>query len=418
MPGAFHFEKLTRYRDRAMTSFIVDDICVTAAEQAEAYRRFSSWVEEAGLKGETSAILGMQRDADGRALPPHPAWIAEMARAQGRHLEFFMELMTHWTVYDFARDRLMDGAPHECVWLNDRNRGLEECMGYLGSIVRRGADLGIRFSGLTQPGCGCPACLDFFTRNQLHWDGKELNPRVHEALLLLAREGRLAGPIAGEFIGWVPRGPTDLQLLAESGAQAVYDLTPGFPEDRFGSWDNNPDFVRIDEYISADGQGGRMAELLALGTRTLIYYTHWGCVRPDTGRGFAPFQEVAARLQRHHGERIVWMRPTEIAAYRHTERHTQLLPARDGRSFRLSIPFPPLHALSLRVLGGSGLRLRAPSGSILEPSRQLPGASGSDFDLLPENGTYTVQTAAGLQSAATHPIPPQDTPHRPETGES
>ena len=41
---------------------------------------------------------------------------------------------------------------------------------------------------------------------------------------------------------------------------------------------------------------------------------------------------VARRLKEHYADEIVWMRPSEIAAYRHAERHTALRAEKDGRA--------------------------------------------------------------------------------------
>jgi hypothetical protein len=101
--------------------------------------------------------------------------------------------------------------------------------------------------------------------------------------------------------------------------------------------------------------------------------------------GFGAFREVAARLDRHCRDRIVWMLPSQIAAYRHTERHTQVWPEADG--FRLSVPFEALHALSFRVTGAQGLKLRSPSGVEIPPS-QTAGDGSRLFEFRPESGKY------------------------------
>jgi hypothetical protein len=84
------------------------------------------------------------------------------------------------------------------------------------------------------------------------------------------------------------------------------------------------------------------------------------------------------------------MRPSQIAAYRHTERHTQVRQGRDGRSFALSVPFAPLHPLSLMVRGSAKAKLMTPGGKTLAPVERLPGEACAMFDVMPENGTYRV----------------------------
>jgi hypothetical protein len=408
---SFIVEKLLRYRDRAMAAFIMDDLSGALPEDAAAFKRFSQWVCEAGLTGECSVILGLRRTEAGKALPLAPGFAQDLLAAKD-HLDPYMEVMTHSGLYDFAADRIREGSPHEGIWLLDRSRPLEEYVEYFRHIAARAHAEGIRHAGLTLPGCGCQPCADFYTMHRIRWNAIELSPMVNQALLQVMSEGLLAGSACGVFVGSDVAGPADTHLLDERGAFGVYDLPPGVEGDHFGRWDNDPAYRDPDFYITPDGQGGRLPQLLAQGTRTLIYYGHWQSLRPDRGIGFQAFGEVAARLNRHHAGRIVWMRPSQIAAYRHTERHTEVRPAGDGaagagpseatsrpkgaatgpQSFELRIPFAPLHPVSFRVSGGPsmgpGVRIRTPDGKVLSPVDRTD--AGAIFDLLPANGRYDI----------------------------
>ena len=378
-------EKLPRHRGRIMASFIVDDVRAATDEEAGAFVRFSRWVEDAGLRGECSAICGLCRTPEGSAAPLDETYAAEVTRATSTHLDAFMEVMTLATIYDFPNDRIHPHGPHEGVWLNERTRDMEEYLAYFESTTALANAAGFRHSGLTQPGCGCPLCVGYFFGNHLCWDAKEVNSAVWDALLELARRGALAAPVAGAFVGWVPGGPTDMHVVAEDGPYAIYDVRPGTREDAFRQ-DEEAVRSNIDGYITEDGEGGRFPELIEQGTRTLIYFTHWGNIRPGGGAGFDAFQEVANRLMRHYGDRLAWMRPTEIAAYRHTERHTRLRREHDG--FWLTIPFEPSHPLTFRISGATDVRLKAPDGAEIAPSEVTAGNCALyEFD--PENGKYT-----------------------------
>jgi len=386
-------EKLTRHRDRAMASFIIDDVFGTTPGDADAYKRFSEWVEHAGLRGEASALLGYKRSENGRALPTDPGFAAEVARASHGHLDAFMEVMSHQHLYDFAADRMTTSGPHEGVWMLDVTREVDEYLSYFENIARRAQSLGFRHAGLTIPGCGCAACVDFKKRNHVQVNAGRMNPNVYQALLKLLKAGQLEGLVCGLFIGAVGEGPADVAMQIEDGAHAVYDIPPGVRGDHFGRWDNDPQYIKLDHYLSADGRSGRLPELLAQGSRTLIYYGHWQSLRPDSGVGFAGFQEIAARLKKYFASEIVWMRPTEIAAFRHTERHTQVRSINSGRAFSLAIPFAPLHALTFRVRGSAKLKLRSPSGVELAPREAFPGEACALFEFLPENGRYEILEA-------------------------
>lgn len=384
-------EKLTRFHDRAMTTFFIDDCCGHEPGDAEAFLRFSGWAEENGLKGECSAILGLKRTADGTPLPFQKSYVKEVERASSRHLDAHMEVMTHLHLFDFAAGRMRDRGAHEGVWLMDRRVSFEQYCEYFDGIARLAGQAGFRHSGLTLPGCGCDRCLAL-KRDLVIGSPQaiDLNRNALRALLLLAKNGRLSTPVCSLFVGKFGYGPVDCQEMLSDGRNAVYDVPPAVGGDSLARWDNLPQYLDLDHYITADGTGGRLPELLALGTRTMGFYGHWQGVRPDRGIGYPALQELARRLGRFHGERIEWMRPTQIAMYRHTERHTQVREEPDGRGFVVSIPFEPLHPLSLRLTGKANARIRAPGGQVIWPWKVLAADACAIFDVLPENGRYEV----------------------------
>lgn len=386
-------EKLTRYHDRAMATFFIDDVCGQEPADAEAFLRFSAWVEENGLKGECSAILGLKRTADGRPRPLQKSYARELERASSRHLDAHMEVMTHNFLYDFASGRMRDGGSHEGVWLLDRNRTIEEYCEYFDGIATLAHEAGFRHAGLTLPGCGCEPCLALKRGLAIKSpQASDLNRNLLAALLRMAKAGRFSTPVVSLFIGKYYQGPMDVQMMTEDGPNAVYDVPPGVGGDMLARWDNLPQYLDLDAYIDAEGKTGRLVDLVNLRTQTMGFYGHWQGVRPDTGIGYASFQELGRRVNRFYGEQIIWMRPTQIAMYRHTERYTQVREHGDGRRFELKIPFAPLHAVSFRVRGDAKARLRSPSGQVLEPWQTFPAEACAIFDILPENGRYEVIT--------------------------
>ncbi len=382
-------EKLTRFHDRAMATFYIDDVCGHQPADAEAFSRFSNWVEENGMKGECSAILALRRDEADRPLPLQADYVNEVNRASCRHLDAHMEVMTHRNVYDFAADRMSADGPHEGVWLMDRTRSVEEYCEYLSGIARKAAQAGFRHAGLTLPGCGCEPCLSLKGRLGIKSpEATDLNRNLLRALLQLAKDNRLSTPVCTLFVGKSGQGPVDCQQMLFDGRSAVYDVPPAVGGDTLGRWDNLPQYLDLDAYITADGTSGRLPELIAQRTPTMGFYGHWQSIRPDRGVGYSSFQEVGRRVNRLFSDQIVWMRPTEIAMYRHTERYTQVRPATDERSFTLSIPFEPLHPVSFRVLGGTDLRIKTPAGTEIRPWKTLAGEHCAIFDIMPQNGRY------------------------------
>jgi len=130
--------------------------------------------------------------------------------------------------------------------------------------------VGIRFTGLTQPGCGCDACV---RRHQELNTGDQSDPN--------------------------PNG--------------VYNLPPN-AEDRFGKWLNAPDWVNADYYITADGQAGRIVDLVRAQASYCIFYTHWQGLNSTNGVGWKAFTQVIQRVQKYLHQDVDWMRPSDYTS--------------------------------------------------------------------------------------------------------
>lgn len=396
-------EKLPRFHDRAMTAFIVDDVHGQDPESAAAFRAFRDACADRGLRGECSLILGLKRDAGGAPLPLMPDYIRDAREADDKKIfDAYMEIMTHGFLFDFGNGCIAADGPHEGVWLLDETVVPEAYQEYFRNIVGMARQFDLKVNGLTIPGCGCAACVAHKkSRRIAPLTAAHLNPGVAQALLGLAAKNQLATPVAGTFMGTVKSGPADAMVLAENGPYAVYDLPPGVAGDHLGRWDNDRKYVDVDQYLNADGDGGRLAELIAQDTRTLIYYGHWQGLRPDQGVGFQPFLEVARRLSVFYAERIEWMRPSAIAAYTHACRHTQLRPAKallgafsdispEAEPFELRIPFAATHPVSFRVRGSAQVKLRGPDKKMIAPWKTFPAENCAIFDLSPVSGRYEI----------------------------
>ncbi len=221
--------------------------------------------------------------------------------------------MTHQGLFDFQRSEVADGT-HEGVWLYDRAITVAEYEHYLGSIIAEGQRVGVRFIGLTLPGCGCPDCRRRYA--QLRAAGHtSASPNLWKALLNLAKDGKFRGPTVPCFFD---SSETDygLHLKAEEGRFAVYDLMPN-ALDMFGTWSNDPAKVDPDYYITADGKAGIVVCRVEAGEPYCLWFSHWQGVNPKQGRGWRAFTTVIERIAKHLTDRVVWMRPSEITRRYH-----------------------------------------------------------------------------------------------------
>jgi len=275
------------------------------------FKTFLDFVSSEGIAGESSVILGYRFAEHG--LLSHPttdleyAYVEQLQRAFACGIDTHMELMTHQGLYDFQADHVPEGAVHEGVWLYEPAISVEVYESYFEHIVAEGEKIGVRFTGLTWPGCGCEVCTRRY--RELRAGGfTEINPNVWQALLNLAKRARFRGHTVPCFIG-SEEEQYAVRLKAGDGVCGVYDLPPN-AADRFGIWLNDPDYVDADYYISADGESGRIVELVRAGAPYCLFYAHWQGLNPANGVGWEAFTRVIGRIQKFLRDRVVWMRPS------------------------------------------------------------------------------------------------------------
>jgi len=296
-------------RHKTLLSFYCDDTSPYVAG-AGAFRTFLDFCAEQGIAGESSGLLG----AKGYCMTRHPseeerAFLDQVQRAWKCGIGTHMELMTHRGLFDFEANREPEGALHEGLWLYEPAVTAAQYERYFGSILAEGERAGLQFTGLTWPGCSCRACMERYA--ELRASGHtEVNPAVWQALLNLARQGKFRGRTVPCFFDSSETN-YGLHRKASDGLSGVYDLMPN-ATDHFGIWENNPDRVDPDYYISADGTAGIIVRHVQGRSPYCVWYAHWQGLNPASGVGWRAFTTVVQRIRKHLSDRVVWMRPSDI----------------------------------------------------------------------------------------------------------
>lgn len=309
LPWAWSEDSGKAPRRKTVLSFYCDDTGPYTAG-VKAFELFLDYCTEHGICGESSLLLG----ARGTSMSRHPteeekAYLRQVRRAFSCGIDTHMEIMTHGGLFDFAADRIPQEAIHEGVWLHEPAVTVEEYESYFAQILAAGEKVGIQFTGLTWPGCGCEACVRRYA--ELRADGiTQPNPHVWQALLHLAQQGKLRGPTVPCFF---QASETDygLHRKASHGKNGVYDLMPN-ALDYFGIWENNPDRVNPDYYITAEGDAGILVEHVRKGAPYSLWYAHWQGLNPGQGVAWKAFTTVVERIEKHLASQVVWMRPSDL----------------------------------------------------------------------------------------------------------
>lgn len=295
---------------KTVLSFYLDDTNPYDAP-AEAFRTFLDFCASQGVKGESSVILGYRWETHGLLSRPNTheqsAYLEQLRRAYDCGMDSHMELMTHQGLFDFDRERIPADAVHEGLWLHEPDISLDAYESYFDRIIEEAARADLQLTGVTWPGCECTACERRYAELRKS-ESFGINPNVWKALLSMAQRNRFRGRTVPCFtFSGSDRKPA---LMAGAGSYGVWDLMPN-ADDMLGSYTNSPDRADPAYYIAAEGQSGKIVELVRGGAPYCLFYAHWQGLNPANGAGWQAFTQVIRRVHRHLGDQIEWLRPSE-----------------------------------------------------------------------------------------------------------
>jgi len=300
--------------NKTILSFYCDDTGPYTAG-AKAFEIFLDYCAENGIAGESSVILGAGGKSMSRnTTDEEKAYLSQVSRAFKCGVDTHMEIMTHGGLFDFKNNSIPKDIIHEGLWLHEPKVTVEEYQNYFANIIIEGEKADIQFTGLTWPGCGCDACTQRYA--ELRRDSvTEPNPGVWQALLNLAKQGKFRSQTVPCFFGSSETN-YGIHTKAHDAEYGVYDLMPNVM-DNFGIWENNPDRVKPDYYITENGESGIIVEHIRKGAPYCIWYAHWQGLNPINGIGWHAFTTVVERIHKHLHNQVVWMRPSDITDHYH-----------------------------------------------------------------------------------------------------
>jgi hypothetical protein len=363
-------------RARVPLSFIVDDsTCLVNMayyampqfaeawpERAEAYshpwqtwpreipdsfvKRFGEWSAEHGVKGKYSIVPWPSYV--GRLDYRLPGWSTQQLRKSIELVQTLMlpnwdihpEMITHTWVLDLKTGLPLrkDGGG---FWMENTGwtpgKSVEELAEYTAYALRILKNIDLPCEGFTTPG----------------GFGNGANAALSEASCIAVRD--VYGSEIPHYFKYVETGDASTQPRVESVRRSAdgksYDLTVSIiagTGDWFCGWDGT-DTGSTDRFITADGQGGRLPELIAR-DEPAIMLCHWpGLWVNGQETGYRIYQEAVTRLNEHHGSRAQWMRLNEMARYWATKELIRWEVSPDGVAL-IEIPFD-CPDLTLRIAG-------------------------------------------------------------------
>jgi len=290
-------------------------------------------------EGNTYRVLG--RIDKGIEGIPSQKLLEVLSLVKGELMKYFditPELLTHTLALDIETGTLINESEWE--WSNKQD--LKTLTKYIAHGLQVLRNVGIVASGIT-----CPC--DF---------GKEVEGILAKAIL---EAEKIVNNITltwyflhmqSRRIGWDGSSVNPrLMYLNEESKEAVVSIISGSAEyinqktiDSVG-----PDPERLaDQWITADGEKGRLAELLK-NKAYIIFHIHWyNSHGRDDKVGFFALKELASRIRDLWANKVIWMKCSELARYFTASKTWKAEVA--GSRIILSSPFHcPLFTISFAV---------------------------------------------------------------------
>ena len=339
-------------------------------------RKFGEWAASSGVKGKYSIV-------------PYPACVGRMDRMlpgwTQKELAASLDLvrtvmMPNWDIHPemVTHTRVIDlktGHPHPEFdlrhmenWDWTTGRSADEIAAYMRYALTILKNAGLSCQGVTTPG----------------GFGSRARPQLAQAALESCRD---------VFQTEIPHYFRDLYDSGETSVAPRVELARGLDGndprcvvsivgctgDWTGGWDNTLP-VGADRFITADGQNGRMVDIITRG-EPAIMVCHWtGVYFNGRELGFQIFQDVVKRLAARFGEGIRWMKLSEIARYSAAKELTHIEASADGRTLNFRAPFAcPDFTLSVAAPGAT------PPALVVGPEREALTEVSSLAKLAPGN---------------------------------
>jgi hypothetical protein len=291
-------------------------------------RKFADWSGEQGVKGKYSIVP--YPACVGRLDGELPGWsprevAASIELVRSRVManwDIHPEMVTHTRVIDLRTGHPFPERSLKYMenWGWTTGRSADEIAAYQAYALRILKTVGLPCEGITTPG----------------GYGSQARPQLAQATLESVREV-FGAAVPHYFRDAFDEGPESVAPRVELASglggddpRCVVSIV-ACTGDWTGGWDNSEP-AGADKYITVDGKGGRVAEILRRGEPACLL-SHWtGIWWNEQERGFKVMQEVVRRLAQRRDD-VAWMKLSDLARYWAAKELTQIRDTAEGVEF-------------------------------------------------------------------------------------
>jgi hypothetical protein len=267
--------------------------------------KFIRWASQAGVRGKFTLLPcpAGQGFIDDQVAGYSGAELSELVslvrEEYTRQFDITPEILTHSMAWDLKERRILPIWEHQ--WMSQQTE--QVLTDYMAEGLRVLKNVGIMAHGVTQP-CNFGGDEALYARAVL-----AAVKRVHgvsRAFYFLTTDGDSLPVRSPVVISDAARG--EYVVSVASGVRG--------DEPFWASLYGGGDVVEMAEYfISADGQRGRLVDLLRSGG-PVIFHCHGQTIFSNgSERGFQSLQLVIERVNRHLGPRVQWMNMREFVEH-------------------------------------------------------------------------------------------------------
>ncbi len=346
-------------------------------------REFGEWCAERGVKGKYSivpypACVGwVDRELPGWTRKELEASLDLVRTLMMPDWDIHPEMVTHTWVIDTKTGRPYPerSANYMENWEWSVGRSADELTDYLAYALRILKNAGLSCEGVTTPGGFGNRALPELSRATLESVRDVFGAEIPHYFRHLYTDETSVAPRVENASGL--DGPDPSCVVSIIGCTG----------DWFGGWDGL-ELGTVDQFITQDGKGGRLPEVIARGEPAVLV-CHWpGIYFNGQKLGFEIFKEIVARLEVNF-DLLRWMKLSEISRYWAARELTGV--AMEGEALVLRAPF---------ACPGFTLELDRPATSIegFEPPGGGPSLArvARVLDLKPGTWTATSEGRAAV----------------------
>jgi hypothetical protein len=273
---------------------------------------FVQMVIENGVKGKFTVLpypagLGsVDTWLEGFSISEMREWVDIVRQKLLANFDITAEMLTHTLVLNLETNALIRSAEQE-DWHLKQN--FDTLVPYITRALEILRDARLSPNGVTSPGAFGHTIEGDYARAVLEAEKKVNGRKVAWYFLHTETNSKVVMPRLMYLDRW--KGEAVVSMVSSNDDWIWETMT----HEVRSTWRDGLISEYADKYITADGKGGRLIEVLNAGSY-VAFHTHWNSLFSNGAKiGMRVMREVFRRISSQLGERIRWMKFSEIALY-------------------------------------------------------------------------------------------------------